>query len=46
MLTNFGKAGVLQIVENSKKDDLEIIEEAVMKAGDEIVLHEKVTIDD
>ena len=45
-LTNFSKAGILQIVQNSKKDDLEIIEEEVlMKVEDEVVLHNKVTID-
>ena len=43
-LTNFAKSGVWQIGE---KYDLEIIEEeAIMKIGDETVLHEKVTVDD
>ena len=44
-LSNFSKAGILQIVENSK-DDVKIIEEeAIMKVDNEAIVHEKVTID-
>ena len=44
-ISNFSKAGILQIVENSK-DDVQIIEEeAIMKIDNDVVVHEKVTID-
>ena len=37
----FSKAGILQIVANSK-DDVQIIEEeAIMKTGNDVVVHEK-----
>ena len=44
-ISNFSKASILQIVENSK-DDVQIIEEeAIMKIDNDVVVHEKVTID-
>ena len=44
-LSNFSKAGILQIVENSK-DDVQIIEEeAIMKVDNKVIVHKKVTID-
>ena len=44
-ISNFSKAGILPIVQNSK-DDVEIIEEeATMKNDNDVVVHEKVTID-
>ena len=44
-ISNFSKAGIFQIVENSK-DDVQIIEEeAIMKIDNDVAVHKKVTID-
>ena len=43
-ISNFSKAGILQIVENLK-DHVQIIEEAIIKLDTDVVVHEKVTID-